>query len=221
MEEDLQKAKGSAASQSEMVASLEERLEQAKAAENEAKEKFTELQEQLKKSTVSVEDANKIKELEKELEGLRAQEKELAETKSKLESTEKDMITCKKQLESAAKELADRDSDLAASRTELAKVQGAEEELKKKVASLEEALTKANSDLGKSEVCCQEYKNYKNFLHKLESWISFLLMQYQKLQSHVPVINIDSFRIEIGDRFNEHKLNYHFPKVAVLESLLV
>lgn len=151
LEEDLQKAKGSAASQSEMVASLEERLEQAKAAENEAKEKFTELQEQLKKSTVSEEDANKIKELEKELEVLRAQKKELAETKSKLESTEKDMVTCKKQLENAAKELADRDSELAASRTELAKVQGAEEELKKKVASLEEALTKANNDLGKSQ----------------------------------------------------------------------
>lgn len=218
MEEDLQKAKGSAASQSEMVASLEERLEQAKAAENEARERFTELQEQLKKSTVSEEDANKIKELEKELEVLRAQKKELAETKSKLESAEKDMLTCKKQLENAAKELADRDSELAASRTELAKVQGAEEELKKKVASLEEALTKANNDLGKSEVCGQEYKNYKNLMHELESWKSFLLMQYQKLQSHVPMINIDSFKIEIGDQFKEHKLNYHFPKVAVVES---
>lgn len=40
-----------------------------------------------------------------------------------------------------------RDSELVASRTELAKVQGAEEELKKKVASLEEALKKANNDL--------------------------------------------------------------------------
>ena len=139
-----------------MVASLEERLEQAKAAENEAKEKFTELQEQLKKSTVSEEDAIKIKELEKELEGLRVQEKELAETKSKLESTEKDMITCKKQLENAAKELADRDKELTASKIELAKVQGSEEELKKKMASLEEALVKANNDLGKSEVCGQE-----------------------------------------------------------------
>ncbi|CAH3147838.1 unnamed protein product [Porites lobata] len=159
LEEDLQKAKGSAASQSEMVASLEERLEQAKAAENEAKERFTELQEQLKKSTVSEEDANKIKELEKELEVLRAQKKELAETKSKLELTEKDMLTCKKQLENAAKELADRDSELAASTTELAKVQGAEEELKKKVASLEEALTKANNDLGKSQESLDSLNN--------------------------------------------------------------
>ena len=50
---------------------------------------------------------------------------------------------------------------LVASRTELAKVQGAEEELKKKWASFEEALTKANNDLGKSEVCCQEYKKTK------------------------------------------------------------
>lgn len=33
------------------------------------------------------------------------------------------------------------------------------------------------------------------------------------------MINIDSFRIEIGDQFNEHELNYYFPKVAVLESL--
>ena len=63
-----------------------------------------------------------------------------------------------------------RDSELAASRTKLAKVQGAEEELKKKVASLEEALTKVNNDLGKSEVCCQEYKKTKKInltLHKI------------------------------------------------------
>ena len=64
-----------------------------------------------------------------------------------------------------------RDSELEASRTELViKVQGAEEELKKKVASLEEALTKANKDLGKSEVCCQEYKKTKKInltLHKI------------------------------------------------------
>ena len=43
-------------------------------------------------------------------------------------------------------------------------------------------------------------------------------MQYQKLQSHVPMVNIDSFRIEIGDQFNERR-NYYFPKFAVLESL--
>ena len=134
------------------IASLEESLKQARAAESEAKQRFAELQEQLEKSTLSG-DADKIKELEKELQALRAQEKELTDTISKLESTEKDMITCKKQLENAAKELADRDNELKASKGELDKSLQAEEELKKKVAALEEALAKANNDLGKSEVC--------------------------------------------------------------------
>lgn len=54
-------------------------------------------------------------------------------------------------METSVKEIAERDNDLKTAKGELAKVQSSEEELKKKVVSLEEALTKANNDLGKSQ----------------------------------------------------------------------
>ena len=137
------------------IASLELHLKEARAAESEAKQRFTELQEQLEKSTVS-EDSDKIKKLEKELEALRTQEKELTDTISRLESTEKELIKCKKQLEVSAKEVAERDNELKTTKIELSKAQGSEGELKKQVAVLEEALSKANNDLGKSQVCIQQ-----------------------------------------------------------------
>lgn len=137
------------------IASLELHLKEARAAESEAKQRFTELQEQLEKSTVS-EDADKIKKLEKELEALRTQEKELTDTISRLESTEKELIKCKKQLEVSAKEVAEHDNELKTTKSELVKAQGSEGELKKKVAALEEALSMANNDLGKSQVCSQQ-----------------------------------------------------------------
>ena len=135
------------------IASLEQHLKEARTAESEAKQRFIELQEQLEKTTISEDTADKIQKLEKELEALRTQEKELTDTISKLETTERDIIKCKKQLEVSAKEIAERDSELKTSKSELVKAQGVEEELKKKVASLEEALAKANNDLGKSQVC--------------------------------------------------------------------
>ncbi|XP_068684026.1 uncharacterized protein [Montipora foliosa] len=150
LEADLQKTKSSASSQLDTIASLEDSLKQARAAESEAKQRFIELQEQIEKSTVS-EDTDKVKELEKKIETLRAQDKKLSDTISKLESSEKDLITCRKELESTTKELADKNSELNASKSELVKVQEAEEERKKKMLSLEEALSKANNDLGKSQ----------------------------------------------------------------------
>jgi len=45
---------------------------------------------------------------------------------------------------------------LKATKSDLAIAQGSEGELKKKVAALEEALSKANNDLGKSQVCDQQ-----------------------------------------------------------------
>lgn len=86
---------------------------------------------------------------------LRAQDRELTDTISKLESTEKDLIKCKQQRETSIKEIAERDNELKTAKGELAKVQSSEDELKKKVVSLEEALAKANNDLGKSQVCWQ------------------------------------------------------------------
>ncbi|XP_068729611.1 ribosome-binding protein 1-like isoform X7 [Montipora capricornis] len=150
LEADLQKTKSSASSQLDTIASLEDSLKQARAAESEAKQRFIELQEQIEKSTVS-EDTDKVKELEKKIETLRAQDKKLSDTISKLESSEKDLITCRKELESTTKELADKNRELKASKSELVKVQQTEEELKKKMLSLEEALSKANNDLGKSQ----------------------------------------------------------------------
>lgn len=150
LEGDLQKTTGSASSQLDTIASLEQHLKEARAAESEAKQRFSELQEQLSKSTVS-EDSDKIRNLEKELEVLRAQDRELTDTISKLESTEKDLIKCKQQRETSIKEIAERDNELKTAKGELAKVQSSEDELKKKVTSLEEALAKANNDLGKSQ----------------------------------------------------------------------
>ena len=151
MEADLQKTKSSASSQLDTIASLEDSLKQARAAESEAKQRFIELQEQIEKSTV-LEDTDKVKELEKKIETLRAQDKKLSDTISKLESSEKDLISCRKELGSTTKELADKNIELKASKSELVKVQESEEELKKKMLSLEEALSKANNDLGKSQV---------------------------------------------------------------------
>jgi len=45
---------------------------------------------------------------------------------------------------------------LKTTKSELIKAQGSQGELKKKVAALEEALSKANNDLGKSQVCNQQ-----------------------------------------------------------------
>ena len=70
--------------------------------------------------------------------------------------TDKLIIKCKKQLEISAKEVAERDNELKTTRSELVKTQESEGELKKKVAALEEALSKANNDLGKSQVCSQQ-----------------------------------------------------------------
>ena len=55
-------------------------------------------------------------------------------------------------METKTKELAEQDSELRASKSELVKIKEVEEELKKKVLSLEEALTKAENELGKSQV---------------------------------------------------------------------
>lgn len=158
LEADLQKTTSSALSQLDTIASLEDTLKDARAAESEAKQRFTELQEQLEKSTVS-EDTDKVRELEEEIELLRAQEKELKDTISKLEASEKDLRSYKEQLETKTKELAEQDSELQASKSELVKIKEVEEELKKKVLSLDEALAKANNDLGKSQVRLYFEKN--------------------------------------------------------------
>ncbi|XP_015774858.1 PREDICTED: ribosome-binding protein 1-like isoform X7 [Acropora digitifera] len=150
LEADLQKTKSSASSQLDTIASLEDSLKDARAAESEAKQRFTELQEQLEKSTVS-EDTDKVRELENEIEVLRAQEKELKDTISNSVASEKDLRSCKEQLETKTKELAEQDSELRASKSELVKIKEVEEELKKKVSSLEEALAKAENELGKSQ----------------------------------------------------------------------
>ncbi|XP_029185699.2 kinectin-like isoform X9 [Acropora millepora] len=150
LEADLEKTKSSASSQLDTIASLEDSLKDARAAESEAKQRFTELQEQLEKSTVS-EDTDKVRELENEIEVLRAQEKELKDTISNSVASEKDLRSCKEQLETKTKELAEQDSELRASKSELVKIKEVEEELKKKVLSLEEALAKAENELGKSQ----------------------------------------------------------------------
>ncbi|XP_074631034.1 uncharacterized protein LOC141889596 isoform X6 [Acropora palmata] len=150
LEADLQKTKSSASSQLDTIASLEDSLKDARAAESEAKQRFTEIQEQLEKSTVS-EDTHKVRELENEIEVLRAQEKELKDTISNSVASEKDLRSCKEQLETKTKELAEQDSELRASKSELVKIKEVEEELKKKVLSLEEALAKAENELGKSQ----------------------------------------------------------------------
>ncbi|KAK2550781.1 Annexin A13 [Acropora cervicornis] len=141
LEADLQKTKSSASSQLDTIASLEDSLKDARAAESEAKQRFTEIQEQLEKSTVS-EDTHKVRELENEIEVLRAQEKELKDTISNSVASEKDLRSCKEQLETKTKELAEQDSELRASKSELVKIKEVEEELKKKLFQSSLASTK-------------------------------------------------------------------------------
>ena len=151
LEEDLDKTKGSASTQLETIASLEQHLHQARTAESEAKQRFMELQDQLAKSSFSQDD-DKLEKLENELKSCKEKEHELTEKISRHETSEKDVAKYKRQLDNAANELAHYDNEVKTLKSKLLACHSLEEELKKKVVSLEEALAKASNDLGKSQV---------------------------------------------------------------------
>lgn len=76
----------------------------------------------------------------------------MCESYKKYESVQEELTGTVKELSDVQSQLTTRDSEVKSLREEIKRNQEIGEDFKKKIATLEEALAKANNDIGKSQV---------------------------------------------------------------------
>lgn len=83
---------------------------------------------------------------------MKEDEKKMSESYKKYETVQEELSRTVVQLSEVQGQLTTRDSEVKSLREEMKRNQATGENFKKTIASLEEALSKANNDIGKSQV---------------------------------------------------------------------